>query len=113
MLKRIMQKVLISGEHQERIDEFAELLQRVISATTLDDVNILIMNVSEFYQKLDDPKRYKNMKDWCNKLVEYLMDTKTHIKTGVHHPEHNNWNVQTTYPDINDYVDFGATLPKF
>ena len=113
-MKRFLAKLFVSKKRKELLTDFAELVLEIPKVNSVEDCMEGYRKVGEFAKRLD----YKNknnqpLREELGRLLEYLLDTKTHIHNGYHKPSHNGWKTVNTYPDINDYVNLGIRIKTF
>ena len=111
--KQILGRLLISKKRQKVLEEFVVLLKELPKVTTVEECMAGYKKVAEFNKLLSDKKKDLWFKDASHKLLEYLLDTKTHIHNGYHKPSYNGWKTVTTYPDINDYIKLDVHINTF
>ena len=112
-MKQLFAKIFVSKKRKELLNDFVELLVEVPKVNSVEECMEGYKKIAEFNKRLNNKKKDLALKHYMHKLLEYLLDTKTHIQNGWHKPSHNGWYTKTTYPDINDYVDFGVKLKSF
>jgi hypothetical protein len=112
-LKILLGKLFIGKKRKALLNEFADLLVELPKVKTVQDCMDGNKKVAEFHMKLSFNKKDRYLKNACGQLLQYLLDTKTHIHNGYHRPSYTGWETVRTYPNINDYVNIGVRLNQF
>lgn len=112
-MKRLLGKLFISNKRKALLEDFAKLVLEIPKVNSVEDCMEGYKKVAEFNKRLSCSKKDLALKNYMHKLLEYLLDTKTHIHNGWHKPAYNGWKTVRVYPNINDYVNLGIKLKTF
>lgn len=112
-MKRFFAKLFIGKKRKALLEDFAKLVLEIPKVNSVEECMEGYRKIAEFNKRLGNGKKDLALKHYMHKLLEYLLDTKTHIQNGWHKPAYNGWKTVTHYPDINDYVNLGIRLKSF
>ena len=94
-------------KYQQKIANFPKLVDVIMSCETLDQCNTALKYIQLYNnQYTEDSSAFAEVtRTMLKRFVMYLSDTGEHIERGVHQSELNDFEIQNTYPDMNDYIN--------
>ena len=107
---KFLRRFFVSKRRKEKLQEFAQLVHEVKRIASVHECGVAMKAVIKFREGLDDDDPLNQL---SMHLVEFIIDTRNHAKDGYHRCGRTNWQMKTTYPDINDYIKLGYRIKKF